>query len=191
LRVTKKQSEKNQQSILEAASRLFRLRGIEAVSVADVMQECGFTIGGFYKRFASKEELVIEAIGGAFKAFSDFISRKIAEYGGGQKGLDKAITDYLSQMHRDSDHGGCPASALPCDTARSGKNVQSAYAKGVETYVDIFSAEISGNKQAARQQAIGTLSSMVGAIMLARAVKRSDPKLSEEILNSARKFICK
>jgi TetR/AcrR family transcriptional regulator, transcriptional repressor for nem operon len=153
------------------------------------MQECGFTIGGFYRRFASKEELVVEAIGEAFEAISAFISGKISEYGGGQRGLNAAIADYLSVIHRDSEHGGCPASALPRDAARSGENVQAAYANGVERYLDLFSAEIGGSKQAARQQAIGTLSGMVGAVLLSRAVKKSNPKLSKEILRSANKYI--
>jgi TetR/AcrR family transcriptional regulator, transcriptional repressor for nem operon len=189
LRLTREQSEKNQHAILEAASRLFRLHGLENVSVADVMHECGFTIGGFYKRFTSKEDLAIEAVRSAFTAFAGFISDKIAEYGGRRKGLDKAVADYLSEMHRDSEHGGCPASALPCDSARSSKDLQKAYAEGVENYLEIFSAEIGGPKQKARQEAMAILSGMVGAVALARAVKKSNPKLSQEILNSARKYL--
>lgn len=191
MRLTKEQSEKNQQSILDAASRLFRLRGVEAVSVADVMHECGFTIGGFYRRFASKEELVIEAVRAAFRTVSAFISNGMAQSGGGRNGLDAAIANYLSEFHRDSGDGGCPASALPCDAARAGPNVQAAYADGIETYLQIFGAEMdgSGSDREKRERAIGLLSNMVGALVLSRAVAKSDAGLSEEILAAAKSHI--
>jgi hypothetical protein len=47
------------------------------------------------------------------------------------------------------------------------------------------------NKREARQRAVALLSGIVGAVVLSRAVKKGHPKLSDELLGSARKQICK
>jgi TetR/AcrR family transcriptional repressor of nem operon len=58
MRVTRKQAEVNRQRIIDSAMRLFGQRGVDAVGVAEVMGEAGFTHGGFYNHFRSKEQLV-------------------------------------------------------------------------------------------------------------------------------------
>ena len=65
-RSSAEQALRNRARIVEGASRLFRERGVEAVSVADIMAAVEMTVGGFYKHFASKEALVEEATGQAF-----------------------------------------------------------------------------------------------------------------------------
>jgi TetR/AcrR family transcriptional regulator, transcriptional repressor for nem operon len=78
---------------------------------------------------------------------------------------------------------------LSVDAARSGKTIQSAFVKGVEIYLDMIAAQLGGDEQEARQQAIALFSGLVGAMMLSRAVKKSDPKLSDELLSSARNIL--
>jgi len=78
LRLTKEQAEQNRQLIVETASRMFRLRGLENVTVADVMKESGFTHGGFYNHFKSKEELAAEALASAFEVAANDLSEKLA-----------------------------------------------------------------------------------------------------------------
>jgi TetR/AcrR family transcriptional repressor of nem operon len=191
VRLTSEQAKQNRQLILETASRMFRLHGMEDVSVADIMKQSGFTHGGFYNHFHSKEELAAEAVASAFEGSAHGLSEKFASARSRQKGFEIVITEYLSPAYRDSSTGGCPASALPADAARNGKEVQTAFADGIESYLDIFAARMDGNKQEARQQAVGLLSGLVGALMLSRAVKKSNPKLSDELLSSARKHLCK
>jgi TetR/AcrR family transcriptional regulator, transcriptional repressor for nem operon len=191
VRLTSEQAQQNRQLILETASRMFRLHGMENVSVADIMKQSGFTHGGFYNHFTSKEELVAEAVVCAFEETAHRLSEKFVSGESSQKAFEAVITEYLSPAYRDSSTGGCPASALPSDAARNGKEVQTAFAGGVESYLDIFAARMDGNKQEARQQAIALLSSLVGALTLSRAVKKSDPKLSDEVLRSARRQLCK
>src|ERR1700760_2118012 len=123
MRLTAQQSKENRQAILETASRLFRLRGMEEVSVADIMKECGFTHGGFYNHFGSKEELASEAVTSAFQRSSHVLSEKIASASDPQKGLDRLLAEYLSPGYRDSTSGGCPAAAFPSDAARNGKEL--------------------------------------------------------------------
>jgi len=49
------------QRIVEVAAKRLRERGIDGVSIADLMKEAGLTVGGFYKHFASRDQLVREA----------------------------------------------------------------------------------------------------------------------------------
>jgi TetR/AcrR family transcriptional regulator, transcriptional repressor for nem operon len=187
MRLTGEQARQNRQLILETASRMFRLQGMEDVSVADIMKQCGFTHGGFYNHFSSKEELAAEAVTCAFERSVHALSEKFASARSPRKALETVIADYLSPAHRDSSGGGCPAAALPADVARNGKKVQTAFAEGIEAYLQIFAAGIEGSKQEAREKAIALLGGLVGAMMLSRAVKKSNPKLSDELLGAAQK----
>jgi TetR/AcrR family transcriptional repressor of nem operon len=187
LRLTKEQTEQNRRKILDTASRLFRLRGIESVSVADVMKESGFTHGGFYNHFNSKEELAAEAVSCAFEEVARYLSANIGTGGDSPKNFLSVLARYVSPLHRDADDGGCPASALPLDAAHSGNDVQKAFAEGIEKYLGIFAAQMTGNKNQSRQQAIVTLTGIVGACVLSRAVREGQPELSDELLHVARK----
>ena len=191
LRLTKEQAAQNRRLIVETASRMFRLQGLENVAVADVMKQSGFTHGGFYNHFRSKDELATEAVASSFDQAAKGLSEDITSGSDPEKALNAILADYLSPEHRDTSTGGCPATAFPVDAARSGKDVQAAFADGIESYLEIFSAQIGGDKREARQRAVALLSTLVGALVLSRAVKRSQPKLSDELLGSARKQICK
>jgi TetR/AcrR family transcriptional regulator, transcriptional repressor for nem operon len=189
LRLTREQAEQNRRRIVETASRMFRLQGLENVSVADVMKEAGFTHGGFYNHFKSKDELAAEAVAGAFDSAAAKLAEDVASGNDPQKALDAILAAYLSPAHRDTRTGGCPAPAFPVDAARSGKDVQAAFADGIESYLEIFTGQMEGDKREARQRAVALLSGIVGAVVLSRAVKKAQPKLSDELLSSARKQI--
>jgi TetR/AcrR family transcriptional repressor of nem operon len=191
LRLTKQQVEQNRRLIVETASRMFRLQGLENVAVADVMKEAGFTHGGFYNHFKSKDELAAEAVASAFDHTARNLSEDIASGSDPQRALNAVLADYLSPAHRDTSTGGCPAPAFPVDAARSGKDVQAAFAQGIESYLEIFAARMDGDKREARQKAVALLTGIVGAVILSRAVKKAQPKLSDELLGSARKQLCK
>ena len=189
MRLTKQQAEQNRRLIVETASRMFRLQGLKNVAVADVMRESGFTHGGFYNHFKSKDELAVEAIGSAFDVAASDLSEKLASEKHPKESLSSFVARYLSPHHRDTKSGGCPAPALSADAARNGKAVQTAFVKGIETYLDVIAAHMDGDEQEARQQAVALFSGLVGAIMLSRAVKKSDPALSDELLSSTRKIL--
>jgi TetR/AcrR family transcriptional repressor of nem operon len=189
LRLTKEHAQQNRELILETASRLFRLRGVENVSVGDIMKESGFTHGGFYNHFNSKEELAAQAIACAFESSAGGLSEKLGEGKNPQRALASVIAEYLSPAYRDTATGGCPAAALPIDAARNSKDVQTAFAAGIESYLEVFAAPMHGSKQEARKQAIALLSGLVGALMLSRAVRHGNPRLSDELLSSTRKML--
>ena len=191
MRLTREQAEQNRRLIVETASRMFRLQGLENVAVADVMKESGFTHGGFYNHFKSKDDLATEAVASAFDHAAKNLSEDIASGNDPQKALNSILANYLSPAHRDTSTGGCPATAFPVDSARSGKDVQAAFADGIEAYLEIFAGRMDGDKREVRQRAVALLSGIVGALLLSRAVKKSQPKLSDELLSSARKQICR
>src|ERR1700749_2351104 len=95
MRLTKEKKEQNRQAILNTASRLFRLRGIENVTVADVMKEAGFTHGGFYHHFKSKDDLAAAAVTCAFDGVANYLSDTILSASDPQQGFRSILTGYV------------------------------------------------------------------------------------------------
>ena len=62
MKVSKEQVQENRRRIVQTAATLFRERGFDGVGVADLMSAAGLTHGGFYKHFASKADLMAEAM---------------------------------------------------------------------------------------------------------------------------------
>jgi TetR/AcrR family transcriptional repressor of nem operon len=195
-RITKEDKARNRQNILEAAGRMFRSQGIDAVGIAELMKEAGLTHGGFYNHFASKNDLAVEVCGASFAASLGRLARTV-EDGPVRAGspLERVVAGYLSTAHRDAQDGGCPSASLVTDAGRQSEAVQSAYAEGVEGYLAGFTAEFLREAEEkgqqpepseARHRAIRLLSEMVGALMIARAVHHVEPELSDEILQAGR-----
>ncbi|GGQ31131.1 MULTISPECIES: TetR/AcrR family transcriptional regulator [unclassified Streptomyces] len=190
-RITKEEKARNRQNIVEAAGRMFRARGIDAVGIADLMKEAGLTHGGFYNHFASKDDLAAEVCNASFAA-SLGVLRRAVERGDAPTGtpLRRVVEDYLSAAHRDARDGGCPSASLVVDAGRQSEAVQREYAAGVEGYLAGFAAEFAREgditPEEARERAVLLLSRMVGAMVLARAVRHVGPELSDEILRTCR-----
>jgi TetR/AcrR family transcriptional repressor of nem operon len=176
MRVTKEKAEENRERIVAAASRLFREKGFDGVGLDAIMARAGLTHGGFYRHFASKDALAEEAV-----------SRGLAASTARQdtySSLKDLVAAYLSPAHRDNPGGGCVMAALGGDIARQSPGVRRALSVYVREQLARLTRRIGGRRQEARKQAIATLSGLVGALVLARAV--DDPVLSDEILAAAR-----
>jgi TetR/AcrR family transcriptional repressor of nem operon len=178
-RVSQAQAQENRQRIVATAARLFRERGVDGVSVADVMAEVGLTHGGFYKQFASKEALVAEAVGQAFTEQGE----RLGTYGPAGDAAARAafVDDYLSAEHRDDPGPGCPSAGLGTDIARAPGNTEArlAYAAGLDGYAKWLGSGDTPD--------LVTLSTMVGALVLARATAGTD--LSDQILTEVRQAL--
>ncbi|MFD7695490.1 MULTISPECIES: TetR/AcrR family transcriptional regulator [Streptomyces] len=196
-RITKEEKARNRQNIVEAAGRMFRAQGIDAVGIADLMKEAGLTHGGFYNHFASKDDLAVEVCNASFAASLGVLAQAVAD-GDAPAGspLRRVVDDYLSAEHRDAPDGGCPSASLVIDAGRHDETIQRSYAAGVEGYLTGFAAELAREHdgepdgglgpQEARAEAVLLLSRMVGAMVLARAVRHVEPDLSDEILRTCR-----
>lgn len=166
--------------ILEQASILFRERGFSGVSVSEIMKATGLTHGAFYNHFESKEDLISKSIEDASTKALDSM-REAASSG---QSTARFVDEYLTEQHRDDRGNGCMMAALASEIARE-PAAQSAFTRHVEGMVEGFTEPLAkAKKKNARRNAIHTLSSIVGAIVLARAV--DNPELSEEILRETR-----
>ncbi len=196
MRLTREDAANNRHSIIEASGRMFRERGFDAVPLVDLMKEAGFTHGGFYNHFASKEALAAEATSAAFKrANAELIGALKQKTKSGGSPMSQYVERYLSQRHRDARATGCTLAALGSDAARQSKQVQAIFAKAIEEEIIIFSkyfreidsAERESISTSTRERAIQQISEMVGAVILARAVADGSPVLSDEILEANRR----
>jgi TetR/AcrR family transcriptional repressor of nem operon len=174
LRKSKLEAAQTREAIVAAAADLIRRTGIGEASLADMMAAAGLTHGGFYRHFRNKEHLVSEALSAAGDKTIATISRHIA------KGGLKAVVDgYLSKSHRDSPTPICPFAALGSEMARSSKETKAAATELLEKVLVTLAGDAPDRE--ARSAAIVALSTMIGAMTLARVV--ADADLSAEILD--------
>ena len=182
VRVGHSQAEKSESHdrIVQVAAARFRENGVEGVGVADLMKDAGLTHGGFYRHFASRDELVAEAVE---RALSEGARAVAAVTQVQDRALDALVDAYLSTAHRDALAMSCAVTTLAADVARSNQRARSAYTWQVGAYLELLTRLISGSTpRARRRKALAALSTLVGAVSMARAV--NDDKLSREILKS-------
>jgi TetR/AcrR family transcriptional repressor of nem operon len=178
---SKAQKEKTHERIVAIASKRFREKGFAGFGIAELMKEAGLTVGGFYKHFDSRDELVTEALSDAFGFWQR--QKEAAESGGQALTFAKLIDDYVSDAHRKNPGAGCAFSALAPEIARSDKRARMLTSDQVKADLELIVGLLPGkDKRAARSRAILTFSALVGAMSLARAV--SDEALSGEILKT-------
>jgi TetR/AcrR family transcriptional repressor of nem operon len=176
------EKEKTHKRIVKIASKRFREEGLARVGIAELMKEAGLTVGGFYKHFDSRDDLVAEAVGSAFGTWKRQVDT--AASGGPPLTYAKLIDDYLNEAHRDDPGTGCAFSALAEEISRSDKRTRALASEQIRNDVQLIAGLLPvKNRRVARSRAILTFSALVGAMSLARAV--SDEKMSREILRTA------
>lgn len=181
MKVSREQAAENRERILDAAAQLFRERGFDGIGVADLMKAAGLTHGGFYGHFSSKEDLMAQACERAYIRSLDNWNRLADQ--APDSPLSAITSSYLSTRHRDRPGTGCTLAALGADIARQNPAVRSTVTQGVRHTIEFLARLIPGkSKDVKHEKALATFASMVGALVLARAV--DDPMLSEEILQA-------
>ena len=177
MKVSREQMAENRRRIIDVASRLFRGKGFDAVSVAEVMKAAGLTHGGFYGHFNSKDDLIAQTL-----------AHVLAEDPGGGGDLRAYLDAYLSPRHRDDAAGGCPTAGLAADIRHQTPAARSAMTEGLRSQIARVSKALPELDAAARRRAaIGSWAAMVGAVILARAI--DDPALSDEVLEQTRAWV--
>src|ERR1700736_2036899 len=167
--------------IVKIASKRFREDGLAGVGISELMKEAGLTVGGFYKHFDSRDDLVAEAVNSAFGGWKRGV--EAAKSSGMPVSYENLIDEYLNEAHRDNPGTGCAFSALAPEIARSDKRTRAITSEQVRNDIQLITTlRPSRDNRTARSKAILTFSALVGAISLARAV--SDEALSREILNT-------
>jgi TetR/AcrR family transcriptional repressor of nem operon len=170
---------RNHDLIVEVAAARMREAGTDGPGVAEIMRAAGLTHGGFYKHFASRDELVGAAVD---RALADGEQALQGLTAGAADPLGAFVDWYASADHRDNAGAGCAIVALGADASRAGEPVRAAYRAQVERYLDHLEAMIGGDD--ARRNAVTSLAMLVGGVLVARALGDSD--VSDEILDTVR-----
>jgi TetR/AcrR family transcriptional repressor of nem operon len=170
--------------IVATAAARIRESGTEQPGVAEIMRAAGLTHGGFYKHFDSRDELIVEAVE---HAISETESRLHELMAAAEDPLAAWADAFLATEHRDDPATGCAVVALGTDMQRVGGPAQEAYRAQVDRYLAHLQSLLEGDDETTRRRAAVTLSAMVGAMLLARALGPT-PR-SEEILRDVREAV--
>ena len=169
--------EQTRERILRAAARAIRKHGYEGVGVADVMKEAGLTHGGFYGYFASKDDLIAEALNEALRS-TEWQPADLTAF----------VEQYLSLRHRDNCAGGCAIAALASESIRQGGGARAEMTASLKRRIDDLSRVAPGaDKRRKRRAAIGSLAATIGGLILARM--SDDGRLSDEVLSETRAWL--
>jgi TetR/AcrR family transcriptional repressor of nem operon len=177
MKVTREQVAEHRRRILEAASQLFRLKGFDDVTVAEVMQRAGLTHGGFYGHFSSKHDLIVQTLAHCLPDANDE-----------PFDLKVYMAHYLSAEHRDNPGDGCPFAALASHVHRQGREARTIMSEGARVLIDrMIGVGPASDRMTPGESIIGSWAAMVGAMILARAVEDRD--LSDRILKETHNFV--
>lgn len=175
--------EATHQRIVSVAARAIRRSGYDGTGVSDIMKEAGLTHGAFYAHFASREAMLAEAADRAFSeaaAAMEDVTAGVAP----DKALACLLAAYLSTAHQQQVDTGCPLAALGCETSRQTPEVRHVATGHVKKMIDQVTCLAPGQEQAeSRKRALVTVATMVGALLIARAV--DDPVLARELREAA------
>lgn len=177
MRVDKETKSANRESLLSAASRLLRERGVDGVGVAEISQAAGLTHGGLYRHFPSKEALVGAAVERTLMETAEHAADMVNE-----DGLDAFAQFYLSPAHLENRAAGCAIAALGGDMARQDNDVRAAYARGVRAYLDALAPAAGPD----RADSLKEIAALIGAAVLARGLAGVDDALANDVLTAVR-----
>ena len=179
--------EATHERIVSVAARAIRRSGYDGTGVADIMKEAGLTHGAFYAHFASREAMLAEA---ARRACADSAATAAEVVAGTppEQALASMLGAYLSREHVERVEVGCPLAALGSETSRQAPEVRRVTTRHIKAMIDLLARQSPDwGQPAAHERALVTLSTMVGALLLARAV--DEPRLSDGLCETALKYL--
>jgi TetR/AcrR family transcriptional regulator, transcriptional repressor for nem operon len=186
MRVSRVQAAENRQTVINVASRLFRERGFDGIGLKDLMKGAGLTQGAFYKQFTSKDDLAAQASRRALESTAQRWSA--AAEANPKDPLGAVVALYLSMGHRQERMDGCPVVALGSDAARQSVDVKASFEAGIKNYLEMLGRWIGDTDgEDSTDRAMTILSTMVGALVLSRAV--NNKRLSKRFLQAAAKSV--
>ena len=173
--------------ILKDASRRVRAEGITGAAVSSVMRGAGLTHGGFYKHFASKDELLTESLSEAFQEMADRLTQ-VAEKSQPGTAWKAIVKAYLSPEHCDHAESGCPLAALAPELARADNAMKAPIRAELVKYKNRMLPLMPGRRVADKERAFFAIfSTMIGAVAIARILP--DQAARARVLDSARDFL--
>lgn len=177
--------EATHERIVEAASRAIRRSGYGGTSVPDIMRDAGLTHGGFYAHFDSREAMLAEA---ADRAGADSVAKlaRVASTAPPHRALQKMLELYLSKEH--IAEIVCPVAALGSEMPRQAPEVRRAATSRIKEMIDLVARQSPDwGQPGAHERALVTVSTMIGALLLSRAV--DDQRLSNAVRTAVLKHL--
>lgn len=179
--------EASHERIVSVAARAIRRSGYDGTGVADIMKEAGLTHGAFYAHFASREAMLAEA---ATRACAEglALTAGVVAAAPPEQALEAMLRGYLSQEHVEHIEMGCPLVALGSETARQAPEVRRATTRHIKEMIDLVARQSPDwGQPGAHDRALVTVATMVGALLLARAV--DEPALADSLREAALKHL--
>ena len=169
--------------IVSVAARAIRRSGYDGTGVADIMKEAGLTHGAFYAHFTSREAMLAEAAERACAESAAAAADVVASVPP-DRALASMLGAYLSKEHLQHAEMGCPLAALGSETPRQAPEVRRVATRPIKEMIDLVARQSPDwGQPGAHQRALVTVATMVGALLLARAV--DDPGLSDGLREAA------
>jgi TetR/AcrR family transcriptional regulator, transcriptional repressor for nem operon len=173
--------------IVKDASERVRVEGLTGVAVSTVMRDAGLTHGGFYKHFASKDDLLIESLKEGFREIIDTLVRA-AEQSAPEEAWKAIVKTYLRPEMCESPEHGCPLATLAPELARVDRRMKPQIVEEVVNYKSRMVPFMPGRRTKDKERAFFAIfSTMIGAIEISRLLP--DPAIREKVLGSARDFL--
>ncbi|HEY1424109.1 MAG TPA: TetR/AcrR family transcriptional regulator [Candidatus Acidoferrum sp.] len=175
------------QKIVKDAARRLRAEGLGGSAVTAVMRDAGLTHGGFYKHFASKDQLVTESLREAFQQVADTLvhAAQNRQRGTAWKSIVKT---YLSAEHCDHAECGCPLAALASEFARADTAMKAQILGELEKYKSRMLPFMPGRRTADKERAFLVIfSTMLGALAIARMLPHQAQRA--KVLANTRDFL--
>ncbi|WP_158807856.1 TetR/AcrR family transcriptional regulator [Beijerinckia sp. L45] len=186
MKVTKAKAEEHRVALVKAAWNLFQERGFEGASVADISAEAKLSQGAFYGRFATKSALAAEACRASHSAG---VESWKAVKGTTSNDASAYLRQYLQKDHVLDPAGGCPMAAYSAEVRRQDDEVQQAFTEGVVEMAELMRDALSARlaPEVSRRRSLLLVSAIAGSVAMARATAKTDPQLSAEIIEAARR----
>jgi TetR/AcrR family transcriptional regulator, transcriptional repressor for nem operon len=175
------------QKIVKDASRRVRAQGMNGAAVATIMRDSGLTHGGFYKHFASKDELLIESLEEGFREMIDTLVRA-AEQSPEGEAWKAIVKTYLRPKMCEYPEHGCPLATLAPELARVDRRMKPQILAELVNYKSRMAPFMPGRRTMDKERAFFAMfSTMIGAIAIARLLP--DPAIRAKVLGSARDLL--
>ena len=181
MKVTKAQSAANRERIIEAAARLFRRKGLNGASVAEIAAAAGLTPGALYSHFRSRKALETEACAHMARTGAEVWRGIVAD--NCDRPLKALVDFYLSRDHIGNADSGCAFASIGPELARAPASVRRALAEALPAQIEVLSASAQGTPAQRRRRALDLYTRLVGAAVVAQAI--DDPVLRQEVLAAA------
>lgn len=95
-----RERQRHRREVLEAAERIFALKGYDATTVEEIAKEAQFAVGTLYNLFKNKEEIYGQVIEGIVRNFVDCFEQQVLSLDDPVKAIESLIAIRLSHVHR-------------------------------------------------------------------------------------------